>query len=91
MNGCIYVIEGNNQVYVGATCRNLRQRYFEHKYGAFVGRLNRSASCFWGDEPPTIRCIQKMVNTDAEKMKKREKYYINKLYCTNKLNNANRK
>lgn len=84
MNGYIYILEGNGQIYVGATSRKLTERYKEHKYGSKVCRSYRSAPCFWGDDEPTIRSIESLSNTDRKNLFSRERYYINKLCCNNK-------
>lgn len=84
MNGCIYILEGNGQIYIGCTTRELRERYKEHKYGSKVCRSYRSASCFWGYDEPTIRSIERLSNTDRKKMMTRERFYINKISCNNK-------
>jgi predicted GIY-YIG superfamily endonuclease len=84
MNGCVYILEGNEQVYIGVTARRLSERYKEHKYASKVCRAYRSAPCFWGEEAPTIRSIENLPNTDRKRMRSREKFYINKISCNNR-------
>ncbi len=83
MNSTIYVLEGNDQVYVGATTRDLYHRLKEHKYGNSIGRQCRSRWCFGGDKPPTIRAIQHLAHTTHVNVLAREKYFIRKLASCN--------
>ena len=88
MKSTIYVLEGNNEVYVGATSRSLYYRLKEHKYGNRMGRQCRSRRCFGGDEPPTIRAIQHLAHTTYENVLAREKYFIRRLASCNLHHNT---
>ena len=88
MIGIIYSYEHNNKKYIGKTYRSERKRKNQHKYDAYVNKIqtpfaNAIRKYGWETISSTYKVIEKIEKEDKQELNnilvERESYWINKL------------